>query len=37
MAVNPSGNTPAEFRELIAKEITMWQTVVKEGNLTFKE
>ena len=29
--------TPEEFRHLIAEEIKMWQTVVKEGNLKFSE
>ena len=37
MAVNPAGNTPDEFRHLIAEEIKMWQAVVKEGKLTFSE
>ena len=37
MAVNPAGNSPEEFRHLIAEEIKMWQTVVKEGNLKFSE
>ena len=37
MAVNPAGNTPDEFRRLIAEEIKMWQAVVKEGNLKFAE
>jgi tripartite-type tricarboxylate transporter receptor subunit TctC len=37
MAVNPSGNSPAEFRQLIADEIKMWQQVVKDGKLEFKE
>ena len=31
MAVNPAGNTPDEFRHLIAEEIKLWQAVVKEG------
>ena len=37
MAVNPAGNSPEEFRHLIAEEIKMWQAVVKEGNLKFSE
>jgi tripartite-type tricarboxylate transporter receptor subunit TctC len=37
MAVNPSGNSPEEFRKLIADEIKMWQQVVHEGKLEFKE
>ena len=37
MAVNPAGNSPDEFRHLIAEEIKMWQAVVKEGNLKFSE
>jgi len=37
MAVNPAGNSPEEFRHLIAAEISMWQAVVKEGNLKFSE
>ncbi len=37
MAVNPVGNTPDEFRRLIADEIKLWQAVVKEGNLKFAE
>ena len=37
MAVNPGGNSPEEFRHLIAEEIKMWQTVVQEGNLKFSE
>ena len=37
MAVNPAGNSPEEFRHLIAAEIRMWQAVVKEGNLKFSE
>jgi tripartite-type tricarboxylate transporter receptor subunit TctC len=37
MAVNPGGNTPDEFRRLIADEIKMWQGVVQEGKLTFSE
>jgi tripartite-type tricarboxylate transporter receptor subunit TctC len=37
MAVNPGGNTPDEFRRLIADEIKMWQSVVQEGKLTFSE
>ena len=37
MAVNPAGNTPDEFRQLIAEEIKLWQAVVKEGGLTFSE
>jgi tripartite-type tricarboxylate transporter receptor subunit TctC len=37
MAVNPGGNTPEEFRSLIADEIKMWQAVVQEGKLTFSE
>jgi tripartite-type tricarboxylate transporter receptor subunit TctC len=37
MAVNPGGNTPDEFRRLIADEIKMWQGVVQEGKLEFKE
>ena len=37
MGVNPSGNTPEEFRHLIAEEIKLWQAVVKEGNLKFSE
>jgi tripartite-type tricarboxylate transporter receptor subunit TctC len=37
MAVNPAGNSPEEFRHLIAEEIRMWQAVVKEGNLKFSE
>jgi tripartite-type tricarboxylate transporter receptor subunit TctC len=37
MAVNPSGNSPEEFRTLIADEIKMWQQVVQEGKLEFKE
>jgi tripartite-type tricarboxylate transporter receptor subunit TctC len=37
MAVNPGGNTPEEFRKLIAEEITMWRGVVQEGKLEFKE
>jgi tripartite-type tricarboxylate transporter receptor subunit TctC len=37
MAVNPSGNSPEEFRQLIADEIKMWQQVVQEGKLEFKE
>jgi tripartite-type tricarboxylate transporter receptor subunit TctC len=37
MAVNPVGNTPDEFRHLIADEIKLWQAVVKEGNLKFSE
>ena len=37
MAVNPAGNTPDEFRHLIAEEIKLWQAVVKEGKLEFKE
>jgi tripartite-type tricarboxylate transporter receptor subunit TctC len=37
MAVNPSGNSPEEFRKLIADEIKMWQQVVQEGKLEFKE
>jgi tripartite-type tricarboxylate transporter receptor subunit TctC len=37
MAVNPSGNSPDEFRQLIADEIKMWQQVVQEGKLEFKE
>lgn len=37
MAVNPVGNSPDEFRHLIAEEIKLWQAVVKEGNLKFSE
>jgi tripartite-type tricarboxylate transporter receptor subunit TctC len=37
MAVNPAGNSPEEFRHLIAQEIKMWQAVVKEGSLKFSE
>ena len=37
MAVNPAGNTPDEFRHLIAAEIKLWRAVVKEGNLKFSE
>ena len=37
MAVNPAGNSPEEFRHLIAEEIKMWQAVVQEGNLKFSE
>jgi tripartite-type tricarboxylate transporter receptor subunit TctC len=37
MAVNPVGNAPDEFRNLIAEEIKLWQAVVKEGKLEFKE
>ena len=37
MGVNPSGNTPEEFRNLIAEEIKLWETVVKEGNLKFSQ
>jgi len=37
MAVNPGGNTPDEFRQLIAKEVEMWRAVVREGKLEFKE
>jgi tripartite-type tricarboxylate transporter receptor subunit TctC len=37
MAVNPAGNTPDEFRQLIAEEIKLWQAVVKEGGLKFSE
>ena len=37
MAVNPAGNTPDEFRRLIAEEIKLWQAVVKEGGLKFSE
>jgi len=37
MAVNPAGNSPDEFRHLIAEEIKMWRTVVEEGNLKFSE
>jgi tripartite-type tricarboxylate transporter receptor subunit TctC len=37
MAVNPAGNSPDEFRHLIAEEIKMWQAVVTEGNLKFSE
>ena len=37
MAVNPAGNTPDEFRNLIAAEIKLWEAVVKEGNLKFSE
>ena len=37
MAVNPAGNSPDEFRHLIAEEIKMWQAVVKEGSLKFSE
>ncbi len=37
MGVNPSGNTPEEFRNLIAEEIKLWQAVVKEGNLKFSQ
>ena len=37
MAVNPAGNSPDEFRHLIAEEIKMWQAVVKEGDLKFSE
>jgi tripartite-type tricarboxylate transporter receptor subunit TctC len=35
MAVNPGGNSPEEFRRLIADEIKLWEGVVKEGNLKF--
>ena len=37
VAVNPAGNSPEEFRHLIAEEIKMWQAVVQEGNLKFSE
>ena len=37
MAVNPAGNSPEDFRHLIAEEIKMWQAVVKEGNLKLSE
>jgi tripartite-type tricarboxylate transporter receptor subunit TctC len=37
MGVNPSGNAPDEFRNLIAEEIKLWQAVVKEGNLKFSQ
>jgi tripartite-type tricarboxylate transporter receptor subunit TctC len=37
MAVNPGGNTPEEFRALIANEVEMWRTVVQDGKLTFSE
>ena len=35
MGVSPSGDTPDEFRKLIADEIKLWEGVVKDANLKF--
>ena len=32
--VNPVGNSPQEFREIIKTEIARWAKVIKDANIT---
>ncbi len=33
MAIDPSGNTPGEFRAIIARDIKKWTAVAKAANI----
>jgi len=33
MAIVPSGNTPEEFRQIIARDIAKWTAVAKAANI----